>query len=592
MIHQHWSILKKHQFTHIVYLLMIAAQILCCSFAFASQESPDYWPTDGWRSASPESQGMDSEMLLDLLESIWSNKFGINGLLIIRNGYIVLEANGYAYDATDKRNIYSCSKSVSSALIGIALDQGHIDSVHQAILEFFPEITGPTNGDRKRDISLEHLLTMSTGLECKDSYLYAWHGLKQMEARSDWVKYFLDLPLVEEPGTRFEYCNGASFLLSAIVQQQTQMNTLEFARQNLFEPLGITDVRWPTNPQGITLGYSQLHLQPRDMAKIGYLYLHQGNWDNKQIIASQWIRESTRKHVEATWVADYGYQWWVINPGVFTALGHEGQYIIVVPEKNIVVVCTSSLIPKDTWGPMGLLFSYILPAVKSTTPLPPNSEMYTALRSAVHAYNTSRDRDPANFPSGHRQLPETAVATYRNHDHGFSINYDPDFKTWNDQYPSPLIFSVRGIRSLPELSLLVDDIPKNMDLDETADYLRDSYKKIVAKPKAKIKSKLFGKLPKPIQKAVDSLVDTYKALLQRSRPKIKQETVIELSDGTAANHIIVDWQSHNIPMTTAAVVAYHNQKLICAMAHGFADTPLDRLNKMVTSLTFDPGPAN
>jgi len=593
MIHRLWSILRKRHFSYIACLLMIAAQMLCCSYAFASLDRPDYWPTDGWRSASPESQGMDSDLLLDLLDAIWSHKLGINGLLIIRNGYIVLEANGYAYDATDKRNIYSCSKSVSSALIGIALDQGHVESVHQPILEFFPKKIPQKQRDLKHDITLQHLLTMSTGLKCRDSYLYQWRGLHQMEARSDWVQFFLDLPLVEEPGTRFEYCNANSFLLSAIVQQQTHMNTLEFAKQNLFEPLGITDVSWPSNPQGITLGYSQLHLQPRDMAKIGYLYLHQGNWDKKQLISSQWIRESTRKHVAATWIADYGYQWWVIKPGVFTALGHDGQYIIVVPEKNIVVVFTSSLIAKDTWGPMGLLFAYILPAAKSPPPLSQNSDVCKTLESVLNAYNTTRERDPANFPSEHRRpKSETALATYRNQTYGFSIQYDAGFKTWNDQHPSPLIFRVRDLRSLPELSVLVDDIPSNLDLAETAVYLMDYYKKVVAKPKVKIKSKYLSKLPNPIQKAIDYVVDTYKALLRQPRPKIKQEAVIELSGGTAANHIIVDWQSHNFQITTTAVIVYHKQKLICALAHGFADTPLYYLNNMVTSLTLHPSQVN
>jgi len=589
MIQRRWSILKKQQCCQIACVLMIAAQILCCRCACCSPNRPDYWPTDGWRSASPESQGMDSEMLLDLLKAIWFNKLGINGILIIRNGYNVLEVNAFAYDAADKRNIYSCSKSVSSALIGIAIDQGHIKNVYQPILEFFPQKTPQKQQDLKRDITLKHLLTMSTGLECRDSYLYAWQGLQQMQARSDWVLYFLDLPLTEVPGTRFEYCNGASFLLSAIIQQQTQMNTLAFAKQNLFKHLGITDVVWPATPQGVTLGYSQLHLQPRDMAKIGYLYLHQGYWDNKQIISSQWIRESTRQHIKAAWIADYGYQWWVINPGVYTALGHDGQYIIVVPDKNIIVVFTSSLIAKDTWAPMGLLFSYILPAVKSTTPLPQNGRMHKTLLSLVHAYSTSRHRDPANFPSELQpQQPDTALTTYRNQAHGFSIQYDAGFRTWNDQYPPPLIFSVRDFRSLPELSVLVDDIPNNLNLAESSAYLIELYKTTMVKPKAKIKSKYLSKLPETVHRAVDYLVDAYRSLFQKARPKIKREAVIELPDGTPVNHLVIDWQAHNFRMTTAAVIAYHNQKLICAMANGFAETPLDDLNNMVTSLTFDP----
>jgi len=574
-----------------VCLLVMAGHALCCAYASAGQYRPDYWPTDGWRSTPPERQGMDSAVLLDLLEAIWSNKLGINGLLIIRNGYIVLEVNGYAYDPADKRNLYSCSKSVSSALIGIARDQGHLESVHQPILDFFPNISVKRNLDLKREITLQHLLTMSTGLKCRDSYLYAWQGLQQMQARSDWVHFFLNLPLVEEPGTRFEYCNGASFLLSAIVQQQTQMNTLDFAKQNLFNPLGIADVDWPSNPQGITLGYSQLHLRPRDMAKIGYLYLHQGYWDKKQIISPQWIQESTRKHVAATWIADYGYQWWIINPGIYTALGHDGQYIIVVPKKNIVVVFTSSLIAKDTWAPIGLLFEYILPAAKLSAPLPRNDETNKALENVVHAYSTTRDRNPANYPSEHRQPKnEKALATYQNPAYGFSIRHAANLKTWNKRYPAPLIYRVRGLKGLPELSVVVDDIPKNLALDETAAYLMDHHKKVVEKPVSKIKSKYGSKLPETIQKAIEYITDFYRALFQRSKPEIKQQNVIRLADGTQANHIIVRWRSQTFDIQTVAAIVYKNDKLICTLAHGFVETPLHDLNAMVTSLTFNPDP--
>jgi len=588
MIHRLGFILSKRHCFYAVCIMLLAGQVPGCALAASSEHYPDYWPTHGWRRTSPESQGMDSARLLDLLEAIWRNKLGINGLVIIRNGYIVLETNAYAYDAADKRNIYSCSKSVTSALVGIALDQGHISSINQPILAFFPKITAKRNANRKREITLEHLLTMSTGLESRDSYLYAWRGLHQMESRSDWVQYFLDLPLLEKPGTRFEYCNAASFLLSAIVQQQTQMNTFEFAKQYLFAPLGITDVTWPANLQGITLGYSKLHLRPRDMAKIGYLYLHQGQWHGKQIISSQWIRESTRKHIDANWIADYGYQWWIIKPGIYTALGHDGQFITVVPEKNIVVVFTSSLIAKDTWTPMGLLLSYILPAAKSKTPLPQNSEMDKALGDVVHAYNTTRDRDPANFPSKHRrQQTEKVTVTYRNQTHGFSIQYDAGLIAWKNQYPAPLVFKVRGLRALPELSVWVDDIPSGLALDETAAYLLDHYKKAFKKPRAKITPVYLSKLPKTVQKAVEYLQNLYKALFLQTRPKIKQEALINLADGTEANHIIVDWQSQTLDLTTAAVIVYANQKLICAMAHGFADTPLDELTNVVTSLTLD-----
>ena len=140
--------------------------------------------------------------------------------------------------------------------------------------------------------------------------------------------------------------------------------------------------------------------------------------------------------------------------------------------------------------------------------------------------------------------------------------------------------------------MLVEDIPSGLDLDETAVYLMDHYKNTFNKPRAKITPAYLSKLPRLVQKTVAYILNFYKALFQQNKLKIKQEAVIKLSDGTEANHIIIDWQSQTIDLTTVAVIVYTNRKLICAMAHGFADTPLNYLNNMVTSLTFDPAPAD
>ena len=206
----------------------------------------------------------------------------------------------------------------------------------------------------------------------------------QMKSQFDWVQFMIDLPMAEVPGTLFEYCNGASFLLSAILQEQTGMNALAFGEKHLFAPLGISYVHWPSNPQGITIGYSEIYMRPRDMAKIGYLYLNNGLWDDKRIISSQWINESTRKHIDTNLLAGYGYQWWIVSPDIYTAVGHKGQFIMVAPEKKIVAVFTSSLDMKDFYYiPLGLLSAYIIPAVKSLTPLPENPTGEKALNSLI-----------------------------------------------------------------------------------------------------------------------------------------------------------------------------------------------------------------
>ena len=356
----------------------------CAGWGPASEASP-YWPTDAWRTSTPEEQGMDSERLADMLAAIGVHNYNIDAVLVVRNGYLVAEAYLNPHGPDGKHKVYSCTKSVISALVGIAIDRGYIEGVDQPVLSFFPDRTAANLDARKEAMTLEHLLTMSTGLDCRDSYLYRWQGLREMEGSEDWVQHVLDLPMVAEPGARFEYCNGASFLLSAIVQEATGKNANLFAREHLFPPLGISDARWLSGLQGITIGWSDLYLRPRDMAKIGYLYLNGGRWEGQQVVPAAWVEASTRKHIAATLQDGYGYQWWTTDNGVYMALGYAGQFIFVVPEVNMVVVFVSALPERDFYVPQRLLEDYIVPAARSTTPLPENPEGVTRLEAQIEA---------------------------------------------------------------------------------------------------------------------------------------------------------------------------------------------------------------
>lgn len=352
----------------------------------ATATPQSYWPTEAWRTSTPEEQGMDSEMLADMLETIQEQDHNIDSVSVVRNGYMVVDANIHPFKPGSRHIIYSCTKSVISALIGIAIDKGHIEGVDQPVLDFFPERTAANLDANKQAMTLEHVLTMATGLECRDSYLYRWRGLRQMERSKDWIQFMLDLPMAEEPGTRFEYCNGASFLLSAIIHETTGISALAFANEHLFGPLGITDVQWLANPQGITIGWSDLYMTPHDMAKIGYLYLNEGLWDGKQAVSSAWVEASTRKHISAKTLQDgYGYQWWVASPEIYMALGYSGQYIVVLPERAMVVVFVSDLSENDFYVPQTLLNDFIIPAAKSATPLPDNPDGVALLESRTEA---------------------------------------------------------------------------------------------------------------------------------------------------------------------------------------------------------------
>jgi CubicO group peptidase (beta-lactamase class C family) len=382
--------------------LFILALLMWWNYGLAADKQSDYWPTKGWRTASPESQGMDSDLLAKMLDSIWKKSIDIHSVLVIRNGYMVLDAYSYPYDSEIPHHIDACTQSISSALVGIGIDKGYIKDKSQPVLDFFPTRVAKNLDANKKTMTLENLLTMTTGLECRDPFLYLQSGMMDMvipaewRMSRDWVQFIIDLPMAESPGTRFQYCNGAPFLLSAILQEQTGMNALSFAEKHLFEPLGISEVGWPSNPQGITLGYGHLFMRPQDMAKIGYLYLNNGSWDGKQIISSQWISASTRKYIDTTLLPGYGYHWWIASPNVYTAAGNKGQFIMVAPEKNIVAIFTGRLSPEDFTIPIDLLSSYIISAVKSPTPLPENTIGKKALESKSTLWQNTNPSDREN----------------------------------------------------------------------------------------------------------------------------------------------------------------------------------------------------
>lgn len=332
--------------------------------------SPVYWPTNGWRSSTPEEQGMGSEKLIEMMEKVRDRNYAIDSITIIRNGFLVMDAYAYPLQKNSKHLLYSVTKSVTSTLIGIALDKGYIKSVKQPILDFFPGSSIADADERKRSITLEHLLNMASGMDTQDSYLYGWVGLGKMMEGEDWTQYVLDRPMIHAPGTTFEYSNCVSHLLSAILQKTTGMSALAFAQKHLFAPLGITDVKWPSNRQGVNTGWGNMMLTPHDMAKIGLLYLNKGVWENKRVISAAWVEAATQKHIPATLFDGYGYQWWVSSEGFYMAVGYLGQFIFVVPEKNLVVVFTGNNLKKSAFYiPIALLRQYIIPAADSSQPL-------------------------------------------------------------------------------------------------------------------------------------------------------------------------------------------------------------------------------
>ncbi len=233
---------------------------------------PPYSPTQGWRTSTPEEQGIDSTPLVAMLDDIQKKNQPIDGILIVRNGTLVLEAYRHPFQADQRHFMSSATKSITGTLIGIAIDKGLIDSVDHKLLDFFPDRTFANVDTQKQSITLRHVLSMSSGLD------WPHNGLNEylepgMEASKDWVQFVLDRPMAAAPGSVFVYNSGGSHLLSAVIQKATGMSALDFAQKHLFAPLGITNVTWATDPQGINFGAANLAMSPRDMAKLGYLYL-------------------------------------------------------------------------------------------------------------------------------------------------------------------------------------------------------------------------------------------------------------------------------------------------------------------------------
>jgi CubicO group peptidase (beta-lactamase class C family) len=238
-----------------------------------------YWPARDWRTSTPEQQGMDSELLAQMMEQIQSKQINLHSLIIVRHGYIVTETYFQPYEADNQVEIYSITKSIVSALVGIAIQQGSIDSVNHKVLDYFPDLEVANNDARKQAITLEHLLTMSSGLEWSDDV-----NNGEMDQSQDTVKYVLDRPMAATPGQVFVYNSGAPTILTAILRKTTGKSPLEFAQANLLGPLGISDIRWKTYQNGLEVGGAGIQLTPRDMAKLGYLYLRGGLWEGKQIV--------------------------------------------------------------------------------------------------------------------------------------------------------------------------------------------------------------------------------------------------------------------------------------------------------------------
>jgi CubicO group peptidase (beta-lactamase class C family) len=432
-----------------VLTLLISTALACFGCRISAPEpiaipEPSYWPTDGWQKATPEFQGFDSGKLADALNAIKKKGMGIHSLMIVRNGNVILDAYFYPYDGSTYHDVASVTKSVMTTLIGIAAEQGKL-SLDAPILSFFPDRVISNRDEMKERITVRHLVSNSSGFRFDEKDDAA--TISGMTESDDWIQYILDLPVAHKPGTHFAYFSPGMHLLSVILQESTGMTALEFADANLFKPLGINEVYWPSNLQGYTIGYGDLCLFPMDMAKIGFLFLNQGKWDGRQIVSSQWVSEATKKQLPTGEGREgYGYGWWISSPNekfpYYRAYGRQEQIIMVVPSINAVIVTTGAGFDIDK------VAKYIFASfIDGGQPLNPNPSVEEKLNNTVN--DLKSQPEPQEIPS----LPEIAGAISGN-----TYIFKP-----NELTIESLVFDfVNEKEAILKLKILSEPIPRNI----------------------------------------------------------------------------------------------------------------------------------
>ena len=340
------------------------------------------WPTSGWTRATPASQGLAADRFEALEKDVRAGAFGYTDrVLLVRNGRLVVDIKvdqdyraiskgrkspiGCGYGCEDPawlhefnylhpdfhpffkgrevHSLQSVTKSIAATAIGIALGQGRLGSLERPFLDFFKDKNLSKVDPRLRRATLRDLLTMRSGIEWheQDRPLDDTNTTIQLERSKDWIQFTLDQPMDSDPGTRWAYNSGGSHLQAGIIRSATGRHIDEYAREFLFDPLGIKDWYWKKSPTGFPDSEGGLYLRAEDLAKIGYLYLHDGVWNGRRILPDGWVKDATSPHarVNATW--NYGFQWWLTTRNgadVWAGRGFGGQLLFVIPSRQTVAV--------------------------------------------------------------------------------------------------------------------------------------------------------------------------------------------------------------------------------------------------------------
>jgi CubicO group peptidase (beta-lactamase class C family) len=387
------------------FLVLLPSGVLLADGSSARTSLPVTWPTTGWRTATPASVGVDKESLESLDADLARGKYMlVDSFQVFRCGAEIFARN-YAHDyseiygkearikgplnarltgpynyfdpdwhpfyhGTDMHTMQSVSKTVTSVIFGVAITRGDFKaSLNTPVLNFFDMATVKNVDDRKRSMTLKHVLTMTTGLNWNEEVPYddPRSDSSLMEATDDWVQYVIDKPMAEEPGKIFNYSSGATELLAYIFEKETGQDIDAYGEKYLFAPLGMKH-HWKRTYLGVVDTEGGLFLSGDDLAKVGYLYLHNGLWDGKRIVSKDWVKQSLTPYIDAKDKFQYGFKWWLYPLNgrfVWMARGFGGQSLMIFPRENLIAVFTGWEILKDSAQEKDLI-DRLLPAVKQT----------------------------------------------------------------------------------------------------------------------------------------------------------------------------------------------------------------------------------
>jgi CubicO group peptidase (beta-lactamase class C family) len=345
-------------------------------------DAATYWPDAAWRSATPAEVAVDARAITDLVARLRSGSLGPeHALVIVRKGYVIADEYFAGWTADSIHTEQSVTKSVMSLITGIAIARGDVRGVDQPLVELLERYAPIANlDDRKRALTVRDLLTMRSGMDWNEDS-YPGSPLERLNTlQTDWIRFVVDWPMREAPGTRWQYNSGGVIALGGAVGIAAGMNTADYARAHLLRPIGITGDKWYRGfPDALPHTGGGLFLTTRDLARVGYLVLRRGRWNATQIVPESWIIESTRPIATPTYLlggrtSSYGYLWWLYTLGgsrpdasstdiVIAASGAQGQWLFIVPRHDLVVAINAGI----TAGPdpgLDILFRTIIPAMR------------------------------------------------------------------------------------------------------------------------------------------------------------------------------------------------------------------------------------